>query len=173
MSNLDPEEPYPSSQAEQLLAATLDQVRTALGPDLTAILLPGETALLGVRTELYQSPALRAGRDVMPDHYPASDRSLILLTLQNDRQVFLVGGRIDPTDPFDIDNALGGGTDSRGSIRIAYAYDGVQTITEHMQDGSTNRYSGQYGNPETLLSHIRHGLGERVAVESMGVGLSE
>jgi hypothetical protein len=170
MSTPGPGESSPNPPCiEELLADVLGQIRTTMEPDLTGKLLPEGTTLLGVRTELYQSPTLGAGRDVMPGQYPPDDRNLIILTLQDDKQVFFVGGRISPTDQFDIDSSLGGGVDPREIHRVAYAYDGGQTIVEHLPDGSTNRYEGMYGDPEMLLSHIRGRLGACIAVESAGV----
>jgi hypothetical protein len=170
MSTPGPGESSPNPPCiEQLLADVLDQMRTTMEPDLTETFLPEGTTLLGVRTELYQSPTLDAGRSAMPGQYPPDDRNLIILTLQDNKQVFFVGGRISPTDQFDIDSSLGGGVDPREIHRVVYAYDGDQTIEEHLPDGSVNRYEGQYGDPEMLLSHIRHRLGTCIAIETVGV----
>jgi len=153
----------------QLLANTLEQVRTVLDADLARTLLPEGTTILGVRAELYQSPELAAARDVAPDRYPVDDRNLIILTLQRNQQAFLVGGTINPTDKFDMDHALGGGIDARETNCVAYAYDGEETITEYAPDGIITHYTGEYGDPEMLLSDIRSTLGELVGLETLGV----
>ena len=162
-------ESYPDPELEQLLAGALHQVRASLRPDLAEILLPQTAMLLGVRTELYQSQTLRAGREVAPDSYPIDDRSLIILTLQEDKQVFVVGGKVNPAERFDITRSLGGGVDPREKDRTIYAYDGEQSITEYLQDGSTHTYTGEHGDPEMLLYHIRYRLGECVGLESVGL----
>ncbi len=162
-------ESHPDPQLEQLLAGALEQVRASLSPDLAEVLLPQTTTLLGIQTELYQCPELRTAREVAPDSYPVDDRNLIILTLQQDKQVFLVGGKVKPAEPFDITRSLGGGIDSRDSNRLAYAYDGKQSITEYSQDGSVYTYTDEYGDPEILLSHIRDRLGECVDLESAGL----
>jgi hypothetical protein len=161
--------PNPHPNNEELLATALDQVRTALEPALAETVLPTGTVLHRVSTELYQSPELRAVREAMPNAHNLDDRSLITLTLQKGQQVFLVGGKASPTNLLDMAYALSNGVDQRQTSRTVYAYDGAQTITEYMEDGTVTNYTGEYGDPEILLSHIRDTLGTLVGGESVGL----
>jgi len=161
-------ESRPNPADEQLLATTLDQIRKTIRAKLAEIVLPEGCALIGAQTEIYQSPALRAALDAAPGQYPSDDRSLIILSLQQDRQVFLISGSTTPTDKFDISRALGGGVDLREAKNTVYTYDGINTITEYLDDGRIDTYTGEHGDPEILLGYIRESLGTCIAIETFG-----
>lgn len=174
MPALPPGESYPegedsaaSAEQQRVLADTLEQIRAVLGPDIANEILPEGSILASVQTELYQSPELQAAHAALPGQYSASDRNLIILGLQDRRQVFLVGGKVKPRDPFDFEHTIGGGVDQRGIDRVIYVYDGVSSIKEYTQN-SVRIYTGEQADPDFLLAYLRSTLGMLIATESLG-----
>jgi|GEM_PF-2036397 len=169
MTTPESREPANDPQTQQMLARSLDQIRGYLDPTVAETVLPPDTEVLGAHTELYRSSALRSAQDTLPGRYASIDRSLIILNLPAGKQVFLVSGRATPGDPLDFEHALGGGEDSRDIHSSAYTYDGDGIITEYLlHTGEVFTHDGEYGDPATLVQHVRARLGEYAGAESAG-----
>lgn len=172
MSSPGSREPNPGnndpSATQQQLALALEQIRATIGEDWAAEVLPPDCTLTSIRTEVYQSRELQAAHAALPDTYDEFDRSLIILGLQDRRQVFLLSGRVRPDDRFDFEQSIGGGVDQRKLRPTVYAYDGVGTITEYMPDEPEPYiYTGEAGDPKLLLASIRPRLGVMMAAETL------
>jgi hypothetical protein len=99
----------------------------------------------------------------MPERYGTADRFLYAVEYPDGRRTFVVVGKVSSGNPFEVSHATMGGMDLRASHVVIYKYDGKGTITEINQDGGSNVYSGENGNPDFLLGHIRQSLGTKVS----------
>lgn len=118
-----------------------------------------------VERETFQSETFqRAGFDTMPDRYGLGDRFLYTTRGEDGRITFVVAGRVSSGNPWEVMHAsFPGALDFRKDMTVVYQYDGTGTITEtQLRNGERTEYSGQYGNPEALLSSIRQTLGKQV-----------
>ncbi len=164
----DPWNNDPSNALQRRLDLKLEQIRAGLDPDLAAELLPQGCTLTSIQTEVYRSPELQTARAAMPGSYDDFDRSLVILGLQDRQQVFIIVGKINPADPTDIEQSIGGGVDQRRMRPTVYTYDGVSTITKYAEEG-ISLYTGAEGDPNLLLSNIRPRLGLCIATETLGI----
>ncbi len=144
----------------------LTRVRAALGdrPDIRDHVLPQERIPTQIVREDYQSGEFREfSHDLDPEAYGSADRSLWLMTFPDNTQVFFLAGRTTSKMPGETGEAVIAASDRRALEGVVYEYDGNAAITETvLSSREKNVYTGEYGHPDQLLSHVRRVLGERV-----------
>lgn len=140
-------------------------------PAVADIILPQDSTPLGIQTEMYEPPTTHVGRNTNSLSREAVGRSLLILNLQDNKQVFMVGGSVPASDRYNPANSSGSGFDEAGVHHLNYSYDGIGTITEYLGDDSSSVHTGEAGNPDLLVKHYRGILGECVDINRIGQSL--
>jgi len=129
-------------------------------------LLPENSDVTELTRVNYQSRTYRAAAfQHMQDRYGSSDRHVYIISHNDNKVVFVIHGKVSGSNPWEVMHATLGAADFRNWNTTVYVYDGKDTLTAYPPGEKPTVITGEWADPNKLLTSIDSSMGTAVSIE--------